>query len=117
MPILGLEVLGLLSGTAMDPDPPLEIVSLDDVLLASIPRYHTTLVVRLKGSGKAKARLCLRGDTVEMRFSNFASAPTVEKSIVRIVISTAATYQWDLVMVGVTRAFYKAKPLLIQTDI
>ena len=84
-----LGIQGLLSGTSNDPESPLGIVSLSNDLHRSVPMRHTALVVRLKGDGEIKARLCLRGDTIGMRFSNFASAPIVWRSMVRILVSTA----------------------------
>ena len=108
-----LGIMGLLTGTAKEPEAPLIIVSLSDPKVKNIPRYHTTLAVRLKGNGKMKAMLCLRGDTMGVRFSSFVSAPTVERSMVRLLISMAATHQWYVIMVDVTRAFLQSQKLAL----
>ena len=108
-----MEILGLLYGASKDSGPPIEIISLTGPLFRVAPRYHTTLVVRLKGNGKMKARLCLRADTIGVRFSNLVSAPTVEPTMVRILASTAVTNRWDIVTAGVKRAFPQRQHLAI----
>ena len=107
----------MLSGTSKDSDPPLEIAALDNLLYQEVPRYHTALVARLKGDSEMKARLCLRGDTIGVRFSNFDSPPTVERSMVGILVSTAVTYYRNIVMVDVTRDFLQSQHLAIKTGI
>ena len=106
-----LEVLGLLDGATMHHEPPLSITSLTDTASADVPRYQTTHVVRLKGNGEMKARLRHRCDTSGIRFRNFAPETTVEKYMVRILISPAATNRWSRVMSDAPSAFLQSQTL------
>ena len=105
------EIFGLLSRSSTNRDPPLELVLLNSTHARRYPRFHTTLVVRLKGNGIVKSRLCLRGDTMTAKFSNFVSAPTVDRSMIRLLVSTAATYGYRLSMVDITCAFLQSQEL------
>lgn len=55
------EIFGLLSSSTKNAQPPLELVRFSDVRWEDMPRFHTTLAVRLKGNGVVESRLCLRG--------------------------------------------------------
>ena len=67
--------------------PALQIIDYSNPMFRSIPRIHTTLLVKLKAGSKMKARLVLRGDQEPILRSNFVSSPTTGRELLKIAAS------------------------------
>ena len=68
--------------------PAISTISLKEPPYNRMTRIRTTLVVKIKGGHKHKARMCLRGDQEPLPKSAFSSSPTVAKEFVRLDLST-----------------------------
>ena len=105
------EIWGLVSPPNLNgnlQEAPLRIVSVDDPKMARYPRYFATLVVRKKGTGIMKARLCLRGDRISIARSSFNSAPTADRTFIRILLSSASNHKLIVGSCDVTQAFLQS---------
>ena len=101
------EIYGLLTGSSSS-IAPMIIISLTDPLFLHVPRYPTTLVVRVKQTGLVKARMCLRGDRMSTTHHSFLSSSTIGRSIVKVMVSLAATFQYTIAACDITQAFLQS---------
>ena len=68
----------------------LRIVSANDPAMPRYPKYFATLVVRKQGAAIVKSRLRIRGGGISIARSSFTSAPTADRSSVRILLRYAS---------------------------
>ena len=109
------EIFGLIKNahtTSGITGPALSIIDLKGGKYAKMHRYKTTLVVRHKSTGAMKARLCLRGDTIEISKSSFTSAPTSDRVFARLLVSCASQLGFQVGSCDVTQAFLQSEWLL-----
>ena len=106
-----MEIFGLLTAGS-GREAPISIVRLDDRERSKRARIHTTLIARLKPNRAIKARLCLRGDRIAGTVMPFASAPTADRSLVKILVSHAALWGFPIVMRDISQAFLQSTTLL-----
>ena len=75
-------------------------------------KLPTMLVVRLKPNGVVKARMFARGDCMRGgSFSQFLSAPTGGRALIRVLISLDVQYKYALVSCDISHAFLQADEL------
>ena len=104
------EITDLLTAKPHEPPAMIE-VALNDSRYAKIPRVHSTLVVKRKGSDSYKGRLCVRGDTVPLQNTAFVSSPTAHRCAVKIICAVASQLQWVIHAVDVSQAFLQSSNL------
>ena len=101
------EIDDLLTPHGQDPTAMLQI-SLSDPKYRGIARVRSTLVVKRKSVGVYKGRLCVRGDTVPIAQTAFASSPTANRCGVKIICLMASQSQWDVRALDISQAFLQA---------
>ena len=105
------EIPGWMASSAKNGTPPLELIRQIDSRWGEMPRSHTTLAVRLRGGGVVKSRLRLRWGKMTGWISNFASAPTVDRPVIRLLISTEVEAKYGIIAVDIARAFPQSQEL------
>ena len=101
-----------LTTVAKDGIAPLTIALKTDDDVRRMPWLRSTLVVRKKSSGIRKARLCLRGDLMDMQTENFSSSPTAHRASMKLLISISRILRMEVFMLDVSMAFLQSHPLL-----
>ena len=86
----------------------MSIVKLDDAEHAKRARIHTTLVVRLKPNRVVKARSRLIGDRVAGTVMPYTNAPTVGRSLVRILVAHSSIWGYPIVMCDISQSFLQS---------
>lgn len=104
------EIFGLLKGR-VGHEPPLSIVSRSQKQSCPGECVPTTLIVRLKPNGVVKARLCVRGDCMRGSQRQFVSAPTADRCLIRILLSCASSYEFEVLVCDISQAFLQADVL------
>ena len=80
-------------------------VQLNDPRYCHLPKVFATLVVKRKSVDLYKARLCAMGDLVPLTDVAFASSPTANRTCVRIVLTLATTFRWQIKALDISQAF------------
>ena len=86
---------------------PLVLVKKGSPECKNLKIIRSTLVVRWKGPNRAKARLCIRGDTVQS--SDVFSSPTPYRSSLKTLIMLAGVYALDIMCVDISQAFVQSR--------
>ena len=64
-----------------------------------------------KNAGRLKARLVVRGDQGRSEEEVKSDSPTVDRTTVKVMLSTAANLQWDLRSIDNSAAFLQGREL------
>ena len=80
-------------------------VSPPDSKYRGIDRVHSTLEAKRKSVGVCKGRLCVRGDTVPIAQTSFASMPTASRCGVEVVRLIASQSQRPVRALDISQAF------------
>ena len=104
------EITDLLQPKNHEP-PAMVEVALGDSRYRTVPRVHSTLVIKRKGIDSYKGRLCVRGDTVPLQTTAFASSPTVHRCAVKLICAIASQVNWAIHAVDISQAFLQSSNL------
>ena len=85
---------------------PLIVVDLGDEEVRGFPLIRSTMVVRQKSPGKIKARLCIRGDTIDAK--THAAAPTPNRTLLKPPICLSRALNCRLATLGISQAFLQS---------
>ena len=104
------ELYGLLHVDSLG-SAPVTVVSLFPPAVRRIPKYATTMIVRVEQGGIIKARMCLRGDQVDEARHHFTSAPTVGRNFVKMLLVISRMFSFSAASIDVTQAFLQSTRL------
>ena len=101
------EITDLLTPHGKEPPAMIE-VDLGEAKYRQITKVHSTLVVKRKSAGIYKGRLCIRGDTVPITKTDFASSPTANRCGIKLICIIASQTKWTIRALDISQAFLQA---------
>ena len=76
-----------------------------------LPRAFSTLIVKRKPIDIYKARLRTRGDVAPLKDVAFVSSPTAHRVCIRLLITLATIFKWQLKTLDISQAFLQSSNL------